>query len=179
MQLQKSVSALQVDRSKSHTIFSIPWSISLALCWYSWSIADSGPGERTCNTCFSESCQQLQQILMSMKDNSNFLPVLTDHCIVISGFLPPPSLTPWACSALECQWLTIYLGSWLRGLAAAKGRAGVMPSGFYYFCLSLSHSLAAIVIPSHIFRCSHCHQGLESRSEIQVHCSSHSSGVWA
>ena len=43
MQLQKSVSALQVDRSKSHTIFSILWSISLALCWYSWSIADSSP----------------------------------------------------------------------------------------------------------------------------------------
>lgn len=35
------LSFLQVDRSKSHTIFSIPWSASLALCWYSWSIADS------------------------------------------------------------------------------------------------------------------------------------------
>lgn len=77
MQLQKSVSALQVDRSKSHTIFSIPWSISLAPCWYSWSIADSSPCERTCNPCFSESCQQFQQILMSMKDNSNFL--LSSH----------------------------------------------------------------------------------------------------
>lgn len=158
MQLQKFVSALQVDRSKSYTIFSILWSISLALCWYSWSTADSDPCECMCNPCFPEPCQQFQWILMSMKDNNNFLWVLTHYFIVIPGCLPSPSPSPCARSTWGCQWLKVYLENLLCGVAAAKGSAGAMPSGFYHFCLSLSHSLAAAFVPSHTFRCRNCHQ---------------------
>lgn len=98
MQLQKSVSALQVDGSKSHTIFSILWSISLALCWYSWSIASSDPWKCMCNSYFPEPCQQFQRILMSVKDNNNFLCVLIHYCIVVPGFLPTFSFPVSMCS---------------------------------------------------------------------------------
>lgn len=156
MQLQKSVSALQVDGSKSHTIFSILWSISLALCWYSWSIASSDPWKCMCNPYFPEPCQQFQRILMSVKDNNNFLCVLSIIALLfLDSYLLSLFLSPCARSTWRCQWLTIYLENLLSGLAAAKDSVGAMRSGFYHFRLSLSHSLAAVFIPCHIFRSSH------------------------
>lgn len=157
MQLQKSVSALQVDRNKSHTIFSILWFVSLALCWYSWNIADSDPCERMCNPCFPEPCQQFQWIPMSVKDN-NFLRIFTHYCIVIPGFIPSPSSSPCVLPPWGCQWLTSYLENLLCDLTAAQGSAAALPPGFHHLCLSLSHSLAAVFISSRFFRGNHCHQ---------------------
>lgn len=72
VQLQNYVSVLQVDRSKPRALFSIPWSISLAWCWYSWGRRLSSL-LNACITLALLNCASRLRIVVSVKDDTHNL----------------------------------------------------------------------------------------------------------